>query len=180
MIYCKFTSRVPKGADYGYFATVVYKDKECTQELMHSVKQMKLMKNAQFINSVQSYGFALECIRAWQGKIKAMGESNIILMTYNSTLAKWINEPHKAGEYEKYLESINSLYRAGGKREIKLAVGLAYDEKNSASKYCTAAKVNSITKKNEVLEENKETPKFKSALDIINEEKVDGLNSEEW
>lgn len=180
MLYCKFTSRIPKGEKYGYFVTVLYKDVACTQEIAHSICKLQLMENVQYVNSIQSYGAALESIRNWQGKIRAMGEYNVILMTYNSTLAKWIEEPKKAGKYEKYLESINSLYRVGGVREIKLAIGLAYDSKNTASKYCSAIKIDKIkAAKEEEYKENKQRA-FKSALDIINEGKIEGLDSREW
>lgn len=136
-IYCHFSFRRPKGKDYGIFAVAFYNDFEGKKKIGYVTRKYPLWANQQFISAIQSYEHALMTIHDYQGMMKRTGITQVMLVTDNSTLAKWIENPKKNKEYYPYMERANRPYRPGQPKEIVLGIGLCEPRDYEKSyKYC--------------------------------------------
>ena len=136
-VYCHFSFKRPKGKDYGLFAVAFYWDFEGKKLAAQATRRFPLWQNHQFITAIQAYEHALSCIYQWQGIMKQRGISNIMLVTDNSTLAGWIENPSKNKAYTAYMNKAVEKYRAGAPKEITLNVGLCdVRDYEKSYKYC--------------------------------------------
>lgn len=141
-VYCHFSFRRPKGKDYGLFAVAFYWDEEGKQLAAQATRRLKLWKNHQFVTAIQAYEHALYSIYHWQGIMKDRGITNVLLVTDNSTLAGWIEEPTKNKQYTGYMNKAVEQYCAGATKEITLGIGLCeVRDYEKSYKFCTEDKV---------------------------------------
>lgn len=186
-VYCHFSYRRPRGQDYGIFTAALYADREGKKLVVRKTRAYKLWENHQHVTAIQSYEHALRSIYEWQGELLCRNVTNVLLVTDNSILAKWIMN-HKANRaYTKYMEQAVNQYRLGATKEILLAVGLLGVQKSEKShKFCKPENVTNMETLN-----NKEDAKeirlrfngkaMKSVIDILEEEeeqkKIDGMDA---
>jgi len=123
-VYCHFSFRRPRNVDYGIFAVAFYLDFEGKKLTAQATKKFPLWKDHQFITAIQSYEYALSCIYEWQGIMRSKGITNVMLVTDNSTLAGWIENPKKNKKYTEYMNRAVVNYKAGAPKEIILSIGL--------------------------------------------------------
>lgn len=124
-VFCHFSFRRPKGVDYGLFAVAFFFEYEGKKPTARVTKKLPLWKNHQFITAIQSYNFALSYIYHWQSIMKLRGIDTVMLVTDNSTLAGWIENPKKNKDYTEWMNKAVEDYRLGGQKEIEIGVGLA-------------------------------------------------------
>ena len=140
-VYCHFSFKRPKGKDYGLFAVAFYfaNSKKPTAQ---ATRKFPLWKDHQSITAIQAYEHALYCIYTWQGIMKAKGITNVMLVTDNSTLAGWIENPKKNKHYTEYMNRAVEKYRSGAPKEITLGIGLCeVRDYEKSYKYCREDKV---------------------------------------
>lgn len=155
VVYCHFSFRRPKGKDYGLFAVAFYWDEEGKQLAAQATRRLKLWENQQFVTAIQAYEHALYCIYTWQGIMKSRGITNVMLVTDNSSLAGWIEEPTKNKRYTKYMAKAVEQYCAGASKEITLGIGLCDVRQYEKSyKYCTEDKVINNDKEKAIVNSN--------------------------
>lgn len=136
-IYCHFSFKRPKGKDYGLFAVAFYNDFEGKKVVTHTTKRLSLWKDHQFVTGIQAYENALASIYRYQGDMKRAGISRVLLVTDNSTLAGWIDDPKKNKNYTEYMQLAVKNYRVGAPKEIILDVGLCeVRDYEKSYKYC--------------------------------------------
>ncbi|MBO5389805.1 MAG: hypothetical protein J6A59_17055 [Lachnospiraceae bacterium] len=123
-VYCHFSFKRPKDKDYGLFAVAFYLDFEGKILTAQATRRLKLWENHQFITAIQAYEHALYSIHQWQGIMRSKGITNVMLVTDNSTLAGWIENPKKNKAYTSYMNKAVEPYRAGSAKEITLSIGL--------------------------------------------------------
>jgi hypothetical protein len=141
-VYCHFSFKRPKGVDIGYFAVAFFSDYEGKRLLAQATRQYPLWENHQFITAIQAYEHALYCIYTWQGAMRKQGITNVMLVTDNSTLAGWIQNPKKNKKYTEYMNRAVEKYRAGAPKEIILSIGLcAVRDYEKSYKFCREDKV---------------------------------------
>ena len=141
-IYCHFSFRRPKGKTYGLFAVAFYLDEEGKILIGNMTRKLPLWENHQFVTAIQSYEHALYSIYSNQGLLRSRGITNVMLVTDNSTLAGWIDNPKKNKAYTGYMNKAVQAYRAGGHREITLSIGLCEARHAEKSyKFCKEEKV---------------------------------------
>ena len=141
-VYCHFSFRRPKGKNYGLFAVAFYWDYEGKKLTAQATRRLPLWEDHQFITAVQSYEHALYSIYTWQGVMKSKGISNVMLVTDNSTLAGWIENPKKNKRYTDYMNKAVAQYKAGASKEIELSIGLCEVRNYEKSyKFCKEDKV---------------------------------------
>jgi hypothetical protein len=133
-----FSFRRPKDERYGIFASAVFRDREgSSRAVFKQVQKCWLWEDQQFVSAIQSYERALGFIYEFQGQLYDVGVKTVMLVTDNTTLAKWIQEPKKNKTYAGHMQRANEMYKVGGKKEIILGVGLcvplAYEK---AYKFC--------------------------------------------
>ena len=132
-IYCHFSFRKPAGQkEYGRFAVAyIYNGKV----IEHETVKLPLWDESQYVTYAQSYQAALDNIYRWQEHLERNNITKVILVTDNSTLAKWISgRVNKA--YASDMEKAVKNYRAGAPKEIRVQVGLAYmDGEGRSRKY---------------------------------------------
>lgn len=142
VLYCHFSFKRPKGAGYGLFAAAVYSDFEGKKLLAQKTRKLPLWEDHQFVTAIQSYEHALYCISEWQGMMVSAQVRMVMLVTDNSTLAGWIENPSKNKAYTKYMQRAVSSYRSGAFREIMVGVGLCEPRKAEKSyKFCKENRV---------------------------------------
>lgn len=141
-VYCHFSFKRPKGKNYGLFAVAFYLDAEGKILTAQATRRFPLWKNHQFVTAIQSYEHALYSIYIWQGIMRSKGITNVMLVTDNSILAGWIENPKKNKAYTAYMNRAVEQYRAGAPKEIMLSIGLCEVRKYEKSyKYCKEEKV---------------------------------------
>lgn len=141
-VYCHFSFKRPKGKDYGIFAVAFYLDKEGKVLTAQATRKFPLWQNHQFITAIQAYEHALYSIHNWQGIMKSKGITNVMLVTDNSTLAGWIENPKKNKAYTAFMDRAVAPYRAGAPKEINLSVGLCeVRDYEKSYKYCREDKI---------------------------------------
>lgn len=123
-VYCHFSFRRPRDGEFGIFAVAFYRDFEGKKCITHITRKFKLWKDHQFVTAIQSYEHALYTIYSYQSQMRQAGITNVMLVTDNSTLAGWIENPKKNKHYTEYMNAAVEKYRAGGLKEIKLSIGL--------------------------------------------------------
>lgn len=141
-VYCHFSFKRPKGKDYGLFAVAFYNDVEGKQLTAQATRRLKLWQNHQWITSIQAYEHALYSIYTWQGLMRSHDITNVLLVTDNSTLAGWIENPKKNKHYTDWMNKAVEQYRAGAPKEITLNIGLCdVREYEKSYKFCREDKV---------------------------------------
>ena len=123
-IYCHFSFKRPKDKDYGIFAVAYYADELGKKLIKKEVNKRELWADQQFISAIQAYNNCLDSIFKNQANMMKAGIDQVILVTDNSTLCKWILKPDKNKDYAEYMERAVHRYRVGGANEIKMSVGL--------------------------------------------------------
>lgn len=176
-VYCHFSFKRPKDkAGRGYFAVALYTDSEGKKLMAQRTVERKLWEDHQFITAIQSYEFALSCISEWQGILRSKGVGQVLLVTDNSILAGWIEEPKKNVKYFEYMQRAVKEFKMGAPREIALGIGLC-DVVNyeKSYKFCKWEKI----RESDRLKSSKEvqskrllevSSNLKTALDIIEED----------
>lgn len=174
-LYCHFSFKRKRGTTYGLFAVAFYFDFEGKRLLAHRTHKYDLWEDHQFVTAIQSYEFALRTIHEFQGQMKKAGIKQVMLVTDNSILAGWIENPKKNKGYEEYMYRAVKSYKAGAAKEIVLGIGLCKPRKSEKSyKYCREELVeNEYINKADIGKAaiNKiSIGEYKTALDIINED----------
>ena len=124
-VFCHFSFRRPKGKDYGLFAVAFFFTYDGKKPTAKITKRLPLWEDQQFVTAIQSYNFALSYIYHWQSIMKMRGIDTVMLVTDNSTLAGWIEDPKKNKKYTRWMEKAVDEYKNGGIKEIQMSVGLA-------------------------------------------------------
>ena len=177
-IYCHFSFKRPKGNNYGLFAVSFYSDFEGKKLIRHKTRKFDLWMNHQFVTAIQSYEHALLSIYELQGQLKAAGINHVMLVTDNSTLAGWIENPKKNKKYSGYMEKAVKPFRAGSYKEIVIGVGLCEPRDSEKSyKYCKEEFVENEYKptadnKKQVVGYKIDIGEYKSALTLLEEDKA--------
>lgn len=181
-VYCHFSFRRPKGKDYGIFATALYADEEGKRLVCRKTRVYKLWENQQFVTAIQSYEHALNCLFEWQGKLLEYDVTNILLVTDNSILATWIEEPGHNKRYKKYMAQAVAQYRVGCAREIMIPVGLCEPRKSEKShKFCREELVSNMETLSQVeggttkIRFNEGT-QIRNILDILSADETKGVD----
>ena len=182
VVYCHFSFRRPKDKPYGIFAAAIYADSEGTQLVAERTVALSLWQNHQHITAIQAYNNALESIWHWQAKLKKYNVGTVMLVTDNSTLAGWILNPDKNKKYTEWMKKAITPYRAGAKKEISIGVGLCEPRKSEKShKFCREELI--CNKRPTEIKSNYSQSRldlgtgFKTALDILEEDKPAGLDA---
>lgn len=176
-IYCHFSFKRPKEKCYGLFSVAFYSDFDGKHLILHKTRKYDLWENHQFVTAIQSYEHALMTIYELQGQMKAKNINQVMLVTDNSTLAGWIENPKKNKNYAGFMEKAVKAYRAGSFKEIVIGVGLCEPRKAEKSyKYCKEENVCNNYIPSSMKKENSDgykisIDKYKSALDILAEDK---------
>ena len=176
--YCHFSFKRPKNiGGVGYFAVAFYKDEEGKKLLAQRTVERVLWQDHQFITAIQSYEYALSCISSWQGKLLELGYRKVILVTDNSTLAGWIENPKKNKAYEGYMRKAVEQYRVNQPKGIVMDVGLYKTlDYEKSYKFCKLEKIRDYdrvksvdkTSKSKVLSIGND---IKTIIDLIEEDK---------
>lgn len=141
-VYCHFSFKRPKGKDYGLFAVAFYTDFEGKSLTAQATRKFKLWQDHQFITAIQAYEHALYSIYTWQGLMKSKGITNVMIVTDNSTLAGWIENPRKNKAYTGFMNRAVEQYRAGAPKEITISIGLCeVRDYEKSYKFCKEEKV---------------------------------------
>lgn len=173
-IYCHFSFKRPKGTDYGLFAVALYQDFDGKKVIVHKTVKITLWQNHQFITAIQAYEHALATIYSYQGQMRSANIRRVMLVTDNSILAGWIENPTKNKTYAQFMNRAVKVYSAGGPKEIVIGIGLCETRKTEkAYKYCNEKYV--IDASEDSVEVNNSVHKlrvkdYKSALDIIRDD----------
>lgn len=137
IVYCHFSFKRKREDKFGYFAVAFFRDYNAKDEIVHFVNKQRLWLDHQWVTSIQSYENVLRTIHNCQGALKANGYTDVILVTDNSVLAGWIENPRKNKRYQEYMEKAIKDYRIGASKEIQIGVGLSDVWKYEKSyKYC--------------------------------------------
>ncbi len=180
VVYCHFSFRRPRDKEYGIFAVALYADPEGKRLVAAKTRAFTLWQDHQHITAIQAYEHALFCLWEWQAKLRQYKVTNIFLVTDNSTLAGWIDNPKKNKEYTKWMNRANDPYKVGGPKQLWLAPGLCKPRESEKShKFCTEDKI--CNKRPETRPRNISGYKikvgeYKSVLDIVQEDKPDGID----
>ena len=141
-VYCHFSFKRPKGKNYGLFAVAFYWDSEGKHLAAQATRRFPLWKDHQFVTAIQAYEHALYSIYTWQGVMRSKRISHVWLVTDNSTLAGWIDNPKKNKAYTEYMNRAIEPYKVGGPKEITLGVGLCnVRDYEKSYKFCKEDKV---------------------------------------
>ncbi len=184
IVYCHFSFRRPKDKDYGIFACALYSDTEGKNLIARKVIVDELWKNHQHITAIQAYGNALNCIWEWQSKLLIYNVTNVLLVTDNSNLVKWIENPKKNKDFRIYMQKAYKPFHSGDK-ELALGVGLCEPRRLEKShKYCKDEFVENWSSFENARNQNKAKTKLNITLEgltsideILNEDKPEGLDS---
>lgn len=142
VVYCHFSFKRPKGKNYGLFAVAFYLDFEGKVLTAQATRKYELWENHQFVTAIQAYEHALYSIYTWQGIMRSKGITRVLLVTDNSTLAGWIENPKKNKAYTEYMNRAVEQYRAGAPKEITLTIGLCkVRDYEKSYKFCREDKV---------------------------------------
>ena len=141
-VYCHFSFKRPKGKNYGLFAVAFYLDFEGKVLTAQATRRFPLWKDHQFVTAIQAYEHALYSIYVWQGIMRSKGISHVWLLTDNSTIAGWIENPKKNKAYTEYMNRAVEQYRVGAPKEITLSIGLCeVRDYEKSYKFCREDKV---------------------------------------
>lgn len=136
-VYCHFSFIRPRGKKYGIFAAALYGDAEGKKLLVKKVRKYDLWENHQYISAIQAYEHALQTIFDFQGQMVKAGVEEVMLVTDNSILAGWIENPYKHKKYAPYMDRAVRMYRAGETKALAVGVGLCeVRESEKSFKYC--------------------------------------------
>lgn len=136
-VYVHFSFRRPTHKKYGIFSVAMYGDESGRVFLGSTTRAFRLWKDQQYVTAIQSYEHALYCIWENQGKMASAGVTDAMLVTDNSTLAKWIENPDKRPDYAYYMKRANRQYTMGGDKTIRINIGLCEPLKSEKShKFC--------------------------------------------
>ena len=149
-IFCHFSFKRPKGKEYGIFSVAFYWDFAGKKVITHKTRKYQLWEDHQFITAIQSYEHALLTIYELQGQMREAGIKHVMLVTDNSTLAGWIEDPKKNRSYTSWMEKAVKPYRTGSYKEIVIGVGLCEPRDAEKSyKYCKEENVENEYKRDD-------------------------------
>lgn len=120
-IYCHFSFRKPKNADFAYFSIVYVTN---GRGILRETVKLPIWGEGQYVLAIQSYSVALANIYKCQRALKNAGFTNIMLVTGNSVLANWITGYKVNKYYDGLIERASRDYRCGACKEIELCVGV--------------------------------------------------------
>lgn len=137
-VYAHFSFKRPKNdPNMGIFAIAFYRDYLGKKIIYKKVVKKRLWEDHQFITAVQSYEYALSVIYEIQNALINTNFTKVNLVTDNSTLAGWIENPKKNKNYTEYMERAVKMYRQNAPKEILVTVGLCEVIKYEKSyKFC--------------------------------------------
>ena len=136
-IYVHFNFRGPKGKSYGIFAVAMYRDKDGKQLIGKKVIAKELWQDNAYVTAIQSYANCLEVIWQNQGGMIKNNISGVLLVSDNSVLCSWIEEPYKNKEYRRYMMKAIKPYTACSPKAFNIDIGLCEPIKYEKSyKYC--------------------------------------------
>lgn len=183
-IYLHFSSRRPTGKQFGMFSVACYADYNAKKLITKEVTALELWEDNQHISAIQSYYNALDYIYRHQAEMQRVGITNIMLVTNNSTLVKWILNEGRNKYYIHWIDFATKQFRFGQNKEIILGVGLLNARDTEKSKqYCILKNVRNLDEMLQELETKgkkkkykleiteAEQSKFKTIYDIIEEDK---------
>ena len=139
-------------------------------------------KNHQHVTAIQAYANALNCIWEWQSKLLEYNVTNVLLVTDNSNLVKWIENPKKNRDFRQYMSKAYKPFHSGDK-ELALGVGLCEPRNLEKShKYCKEEFVENWSSYENAKSRNKSKTKLSieglvTVDDILDEDKPIGLDS---
>jgi len=135
--YLHFSFRKPANTDYIIMACVLTGDLECKRIVTKEVVTEKAGNINQHDLAIKSYINALRFLYKHQKVLKDNNVGNILLVTKNSSLYKWITETSNNKAQEKAVSSLSRHYKYGNKKGIYLGVGIMKPQlKDYAKKYC--------------------------------------------
>ena len=172
-VYCQFSFKRPKNRPgIGYFAVLFYEELSAQHKIAQRTIEQKLWEDQQFVTAIQSYEITLSFIHEWQGVMQSKGIGQVMLVTDNSILAGWIENPYKNKEYIEYMRRATEKYRAGAPKEISIGVGLCNVQKNiRAYYYCSEDKVTDGYRITDTVKSNKiQVENGKSIYDMLEED----------
>lgn len=180
VVYCHFSFRRPRGKNYGIFACALYKDSPGKILVAKKVKAYELWQDHQHVTAIQSYWYALDCLWEWQSRLLEKDVTHVILVTDNSNLAGWIENPKRNKKYTPWMEKAYTPF-GPGKKELRTNQVLANPRDSEKShKFCKEELV-----ENRIPEVNREVTKTVHKLqvqgmipitDLIEEDKPIGLD----
>ena len=173
-IFCHFSFKRPRGAGYGLFAVAFYWDFEGKKLITAKTRKFDLWEDHQWITAIQAYEHALGTIHEYQGMMREAGIKQVMLVTDNSILAGWIEEPTKNKKYTDYMNRAVQMYRVGAPKELVIGIGLCEPRDYEKSyKYCKEERVvnNYKPKRKEKATGYKiNIGEYKSAIDLVGED----------
>lgn len=179
-VYVHFSFRRPSHKKYGIFAVAMYGDEAGRIFLGSETRAFKLWKDQQYISAIQSYEHALYVIWENQRKMLDVGVDNVVLVTDNTTLAKWIEEPDKRPDYASYMHRANRNYQMGASKAIMINIGLAEPLKSEKShKFCREELIRNKRPVGDVSSHVVSTAGMRSVTDVIkdSEPKISGIDT---
>lgn len=136
-VYCHFSFRRPEHRNYGIFSVAFFSDVEGKKLMAVRTRAYALWKDQQYVTAIQAYEHALYCIWEFQAEMSKHGITNVYLITDNSALAGWIEDPSKNKTYTYYMNQATKKFQPGAQKEIVLNVGLCDARKAEKShKFC--------------------------------------------
>lgn len=191
-IFLHFSSRRPNGKQFGMFSVACYADYNAKKLLTKEVTAMELWDDSQHISSIQSYYNALDYIYRHQAEMQAVGIGNVMLVTNNSTLVKWILNEGRNKYYMNWVDFATKQFRFGQNKEIILGVGILNARETEKSKqYCILKNVRNLDEVTQEIETKgkkkkykinvpvEDASKFKTIFDIMAENDPEVLGIDE-
>lgn len=188
-IYLHFSFRRPNNKTYGMFSVACFADNEASKLITKEITANILWEDSQHMAAIQSYHNALDYIYRHQAEMINAGISNVMLVTNNSTLVKWIMNEGRNIYYLNWIDKATRQFRFGQNKEIILGVGLLNARDNEKSKqYCNIKNVRNIDEITQEIEGMGKKKKYKLDLgcgdnvkvrtiyDIIAESEPEGIN----
>lgn len=167
-IYCHFTHKVAPNDTQGIFSTALYVNHDTGKQnvLGYTTARKSLQGTDSKSIVLQSYGYALHSIYQWQQQLLARGITNVILVTDNPTLHKWLSNLDKC-KHKDLVYKARKDYDLGGIFSLYVDVTLGdIIKKSGAKRYCRKEFVSSKRS----LYSNADA---KSIGDILNESPID-------
>ena len=118
-LYVKFNFKAKKDSNKGIFVVAFYRERDDKKPFYKTVEELKLWENRQFVNACQSYWYLNEAIYRNQGILIEAGYTELVILTANSTLYKWINDISDTNEkYFHYMMKASRDFMDFGDKEI--------------------------------------------------------------
>ena len=177
-VYLHFAFRRAKSSDKALFSVAIFKEAEGRVLVAAKTVENKIWDDNPYILAIQSYDTALFWLYRWQNKLLSRGVKNVVLVTNNSILKKWIVNPNRGPRFQRVFRNINSKYCVGGPKELKVGVCVSKEEIDcKAYKFCNRKYLEN-DKQNEANNLVKEYKSIYQVLEENDEIVVDGMDLE--